>query len=90
MALLTAKIHNKQDLEKEIIALAEENGKKIQLNEEEVEQIKDESNLIVPLKKVVPSSNKECIYFKLSYNFLFRIKILFFLKKRDNIIINKI
>jgi len=67
MALLTARIHQRQDLEKEIIALAEENGKIIKLNEEEVEQIRNESSLLVPLKKVVPSSNKECKTFFIFY-----------------------
>jgi hypothetical protein len=60
MALLTARVHQKHDLEKEIIALAEENGKKIELNDEEVNQIRNESSVFIPLKKVVPSSFKEC------------------------------
>ena len=65
MALLTAKIHQKHDLEKEIIAIAEENGKSVHLKEEEVEQIRNESSVLVPLKKVVPSTNnKECKEFK--------------------------
>lgn len=60
MALLTARVHQKHDLEREIMALAEGNGKKIELNDEEVEQIRNESSVLVPLKKVVPTSNKEC------------------------------
>lgn len=68
MALLTARVHQREDLEKEIIELAEENGKKINLNEDEVEQIRNESSLLVPLKKIVPSSNKEC---KFNFFFLF-------------------
>jgi hypothetical protein len=64
MALLTARIHNKNELEREIIALAEENGKKIELNKEEVEQLKEESSCVLPLKKVVPSTVKECKLYK--------------------------
>lgn len=36
MALLTARVHEKHEMEKEIIAIAHENGKNIDLNEEEV------------------------------------------------------
>lgn len=60
MAILTAKVHKREDLENEIKSLANENGKTIVLNENEVEQIRDESSVLVPLKKAVPSSKKDC------------------------------
>jgi len=63
MALLTAKVHGKRELEREIESLAEENGKKVELNEDEVQKIKNESKVLVPLKKIVPSSFRDCNYY---------------------------
>ena len=60
MALLTAKVHEKHELQREIELLAEENRKTIKLNDAEVQKIKSESSLLVPLKRVVPGSSKEC------------------------------
>ncbi len=59
LALLVAKLNNKEDAITEITENAEKIGKNIKINEDDFKSIKEKMKPIVPLKPVVNIKNKE-------------------------------
>jgi coatomer protein complex subunit alpha (xenin) len=59
LAILLSKIHDKEEKEVEIMEEAEKNNKKILINNNDLNEIKSNMKIIIPLKPVVNVKNKE-------------------------------
>ena len=59
LAILLSKIHDKEEKEVEIMEEAEKNNKKILINNNDLNEIKGNMKILIPLKPVVNVKNKE-------------------------------
>lgn len=68
--MLISKLHKREDLINKVNESAAASKKKININEEDYQDIENNMKPIMPLKPIVSVKNKECKHILLKFNFI--------------------